>query len=404
VMLTRLSAGAQEAAGIIGGALNSAFTAVSSAVSGLVSWFTTWDTSLTGTTTLGDALSANLVTIQAGLQGVVSAITSAISTAATFAAGLIDAANKAGIFKTAGEALKNAVGFLGDAIGVVSKAVGVVAGWFTTFVTHLTGATAASGTTTGSLDGLGSMLTTVANAVGSVVSVGVTLVAGFIDWGDKAGVFKAIGDGITVGLGLMGDAIRIVVTAVSDLAGIVSGALSAAFTAIGPMWDQMRDAIKAVSDAIGVLIDNAVKAVNAVASIPGVKLGADAAGVVGTVGGVLTNPVGTARRLFGFATGGVVPGSGPQLIVAHGGETVLAADALTNTASPSQVSVGMAGVAGGGGLSAALDRFAAALDRAVGAGVPLHIDGQAVGDMLDKRLAVSRMTYTALAPSTGSSR
>jgi TP901 family phage tail tape measure protein len=406
VVLASLSTSAQQLAGILGGALNTAFTAVSGAVSGLVSWFTTWDTSLTGTTTLGDALSANLTTISAGLGVVSTAVSSAVTTVATFATGLVDAAAKAGIFKTAGEALKNTVGFLGDAIGVVSKAVGVVANWFTTFVTHLTGTTSATGTTTTSLSGLGDTLTTVANAIGSVVSVGVTLVAGIIDWGDKSGAFKLIGDALTIAFGLMGDTIRIVVTAMSDLAGVVSGALSAAFKAIGPMWDQMKSSIKAVSDAIGILIANAQKAVSAIGAIPGVKLGADAVGAGAGIAGALT-PQGAANgvlKFLGFASGGIVPGTGPQLIVAHGGETVLPPDYLTNTTTPEQLSVGMAGISGDGGLRAALVDFTAALRQAASSGVPLHIDGQAVGDMLDKRLSTSQRVYTTLAPSTGSSR
>jgi TP901 family phage tail tape measure protein len=114
-----------------------------------------------------------------------------------------------------------------------------------------------------------------------------------------------------------------------------------------------------------------------------------------------TLPTGVRRGgVNAYALGGIVPGFGPQIAIVHGGETILPPDYMGTTGAglPSRPSGG-----GNDRLAAALDRFSAALEKAAG-GVPLTLDGQAVGDMVNKQLYTSRSIYSTLSPATGSAR
>jgi hypothetical protein len=92
---------------------------------------------------------------------------------------------------------------------------------------------------------------------------------------------------------------------------IVDGAFKAIGTAIEVYTRPARIAIEAISDAVEAAIRAIGRLVNAAKNIPG-------AGTLGKIGGLV-------GKIPGFDTGGVVPGpvGSPQLILAHGGETVL---------------------------------------------------------------------------------
>jgi TP901 family phage tail tape measure protein len=209
------------------------------------------------------------------------------------------------------------VGAAGDAVravlGALATAVAVVIGWFSNFASHLLGTGNQARTMGSVLSTVGDILTTIARIVGTVIGVVATLAAGFLTAANDAGIFKIIGDAVYNLFGLLGTAVRTLFTQIADLAGIVAGALTTAFRVLQTVFGAITSAINAATAAIGGLIEGAHKAVDAVAAIPGVKLGAD---VVGNVGGAI------GGAIPHFAQGGVVPGTGPQLAVVHGGETV----------------------------------------------------------------------------------
>ncbi len=217
-------------------------------------------------------------------------------------------------------------GVLGSAIKFVSDALSVVIGWISNFVSHLTGSTNASGQAASAAQTLGSILSTIATIVGTVVGA----VAGFVGWtiqaADKLGVFKNAGDLINGMFGLLGDAVRTILGLFGLLADLVGSKVSAAFGALKTVFDAITGAVNTAIDAIKNMIGLAGQAVDAVSKVPGVKLVGDTAGAVG---GAVGSAAGAVGDVLGhlpiphFASGGTVPGTGPQLAVVHGGETVI---------------------------------------------------------------------------------
>jgi TP901 family phage tail tape measure protein len=252
------------------------------------------------------------------------------------------------------------VGVAGDVVrgvlGALATAVSVVIGWFSNFASHLVG-TSNTGKATGDvLRTLGSVLSTVATIIGTVIGVVATVIIRVTDAANRFGVFKAAGDLVYTLFGLLGTALGTLFTQFGSLASIVGGALSTAFSAIKVVIDGITAAVNAATAAIGGLIAGAKQAVDAVASIPGVKLGSD---VVGNVGGAI------GGAIPHFAQGGVVPGTGPQLAVVHGGETVT---------PPGQSS-------GGQGM--------------VEVHSHLHLDGREISEVVERHLFRNASTYSS---------
>ncbi len=94
--------------------------------------------------------------------------------------------------------------------------------------------------------------------------------------------------------------------------------LQTAVQALVDVFQTLWQAAENVVGAIQKMLDLAGSAAKAVGSIPGVGLVGSAVGAVGKVGG------GFAGAIAGiFQEGGVVPGTGPQLAIVHGGETIV---------------------------------------------------------------------------------
>lgn len=185
---------------------------------------------------------------------------------------------------------------------------------------------------------------------------------------------------------------------------------------IGTIPGQVYDAFKAVGKAIfdGILdgIGNIAKAVgDKLNSIPGVSI---VGGVVSFGGSVVSNTIGGvgqlgsnigntignltggggsggptsngtgSKNLQQFALGGIVPGSGPQLAIVHGGERIIPANA--------------AAAAGGTGTAAG------------GSAVPveihthLHLGDREIGEVVDRFLYDALGIHQQQAPATGSAR
>jgi TP901 family phage tail tape measure protein len=212
------------------------------------------------------------------------------------------------------------------AIALLQTAAAQIVTWLTTFVSHLLGTESSSrqaGVAVGSLaTTLGSIVATISRVVGTLATFVVTV----IDAANRLGVFRLAGDAVTLAVGLMGDAIRIGVTLIAQLIAVVSGALTGAMNALVAVFNAITAAVNAATGAIGGLIKGAQDAAAAVAGIPGVKLGGD---VVGNLGRGIDQ---VAGNLPHFDLGGVVPGSGPQLVVAHGGETITPPGRTANSA------------------------------------------------------------------------
>jgi TP901 family phage tail tape measure protein len=209
------------------------------------------------------------------------------------------------------------VGAAGDAVravlGALATAVAVVIGWFSNFASHLLG-TGNQARTMGSCSrpSVTSSPRSPASSAPSSASSPPSPPASS-PRRTMPGSSRSSATPCTTLFGLLGTAVRTLFTQIADLAGIVAGALTTAFRVLQTVFGAITSAINAATAAIGGLIEGAHKAVDAVAAIPGVKLGAD---VVGNVGGAI------GGAIPHFAQGGVVPGTGPQLAVVHGGETV----------------------------------------------------------------------------------
>lgn len=257
-------------------------------------------------------------------------------------------------------------GVLGGAINFVGHAISVVVGWVTSFVTHLTGTTNASAGTSSALSTIGAVLTTIGNVILTVVTRVATFIGGLVDGANKMGIFKAIGDGITLGFGLLGDAIRITVQFVSLLATGISGTLQSAFLGIQSIIGAVTGAINAAIEAIKGLIKGAQEAVAAVAAIPGVKLVGD---VAGNAAGAVGNAANAVGDILGLADGGLVPGPIGAAVpaIVHGGEAVF---------TPSQLSaLGTGGGGGGGGATVHTSRT-----------IQVVLDRRVIAEMLDEEL------------------
>jgi TP901 family phage tail tape measure protein len=286
--------------------------------------------------------SAVLSTLATAVGQAVSAIVAFVSNANNQAAALR-------IVGQAGDAVRGVLGALGTAVGVVVS-------WFQNFTNHLLGTGNQARTMNSVMTTVNAILTTLARIVGTVIGVVATLAAYFLTAANDAGVFKAAGDLVYTLFGLLGTAVRTLFAQLTDLAGIVTGALTGAFNALVSVFNAITGAVNAATAAIGGLIAGAKQAVDAVASIPGVKLGSD---VVGNVGGAI------GGAIPHFAQGGVVPGTGPQLAVVHGGETVT---------PPGQSS-------GGQGM--------------VEVHSHLHLDGREISEVVERHLFRNASTYSS---------
>jgi TP901 family phage tail tape measure protein len=212
------------------------------------------------------------------------------------------------------------------AIALLQTAIAQIGTWITTFVSHLLGTESSSRQAGVAVGSLATTLGTLVAAVSRVVGTIATFVIGVVDAANRLGLFKLAGDAVTLAVGLLGDAIRVLFTGMAQLAATASGVLSVAFNALVAVFNGITAAVNAATGAIGGLIKGAQDAAGAVAGIPGVKLGADVAGGAGDIIGNIQ------RSLPHFDLGGVVPGSGPQLVVAHGGERITPVGGAANSA------------------------------------------------------------------------
>jgi TP901 family phage tail tape measure protein len=212
------------------------------------------------------------------------------------------------------------------AIALLQTAIAQIGTWITTFVSHLLGTESSSRQAGVAVGSLATTLGTLVAAVSRVVGTIATFVIGVIDAANRLGLFKLAGDAVTLAVGFLGDAIRVLFIGMAQLAATASGVLSVAFNALVAVFNAITAAVNAATGAIGGLIKGAQDAAAAVAGIPGVKLGGD---VVGNLGRGIDQ---VAGNLPHFDLGGVVPGSGPQLVVAHGGETITPPGRTANSA------------------------------------------------------------------------
>jgi TP901 family phage tail tape measure protein len=276
------------------------------------------------------------------------------------------------------------VGQAGDVVRIVlaqlGTAVGVVVGWFQNFANHLLGTGNQAKTAGDALSGVGAILTTLARIVGTVVGAVALFVGQIVIAMNDLGLFKLAGDLVYTLFGLLGDAVRLLVTLMTTLAGIVTGALTGAFNALVSVFNTIRSAIDAAAKAIQGLIDNAKKAVDAVAAIPGVKLGADVAGNVGgAVGGAGKGIGDVLGHLPHFAGGGIIQGSGPTLAMLHPPEAIIPLGAMGNgTASP---------LPSGGG-----ERSGAQVHETH---IHVHLDGRQITEVVERNLFRNASTYSS---------
>lgn len=168
---------------------------------------------------------------------------------------------------------------------------------------------------------------------------------------------------------------------------IVKGIMDA-IGSIGKLVGDKLNEIPGVSIVGGVISFGVSVASNTVGGVA--QLGANAAGALS--GGSKPPP---AQALYRYALGGIVPGSGPQLAIVHGGETIIppgAGGLPPGTLQPPRGVVSTLGTGGaragtsGGGpaLTAALVAFTAALTRAISAGIPITLDYHNIGSLLDQ--------------------
>jgi TP901 family phage tail tape measure protein len=296
-----------------------------------------------------DAVRGAAQLASAVLSTLVTAVGQAVSAIVAFVSNANNQATALRIVGQAGDAVRAVLGALGTAVAVVVS-------WFQNFTNHLLGTGNQARTMNSVMTTVNAILTTLARIVGTVIGVVATLAAYFLTAANDAGVFKAAGDLVYTLFGLLGTAVRTLFAQLTDLAGIVTGALTGAFNALVSVFNAITGAVNAATAAIGGLIAGAKKAVDAVASIPGVKLGSD---VVGNVGGAI------GGAIPHFAQGGVVPGTGPQLAVVHGGETVT---------PPGQSS-------GGPGM--------------VEVHSHLHLDGREISEVVERHLFRNASTYSS---------
>ncbi len=386
----------------VGGPLLPAFTALVSAIASGVTAITDWVSQsgvmksiMEGLAQAGDLLRAGLGVAGDAIRTAASAIASFASsdTARPILMGIAEALRNIATFvgqavtgfvqfvtSASGQAqilgaVRTVVQGLGTAFDFVRTAIATVAGWFQNFLQHLTGTTTASASTSTALSGLAGFLSQVANFLATVVTRLAQFAFQVIDGANKMGVFKVIGDVINGVFGFMGDALRILIQFVGLLATGISGTLSSAFLAIQNIIGAVTGAINAAIEAIKGLIKGAQEAVAAVASIPGVKLVGDVAGGAAGVAGNVIN--GIAGALPHFDMGGVVPGAGPQLVVAHGGEGVF---------TPSQVAALTGGRSGGGGAETTVHQHRV---------IQVVVDRRVIAEILDEELLKLASGYSS---------
>jgi TP901 family phage tail tape measure protein len=261
----------------------------------------------------------------------------AYAAAVRTAAAAIDTVGSAisGAFQTQQAAIASAVGAVGSAVGAAfatafrigATALGAVSGGiaaaFGALAAPLAAAMSPVGTAAGAaLDG----------AVALGAAIGVPLLIGTLIVGIGTAIALAINQTFPGLAQAMAQnfargvfVVQQFVANVSRWLGTLPGAIAGVFGQVGAFLAGLPAQFfawasnigKAVFDGIMAGLGNVGQAVNQkLSEIPGVKLGGD----IGANLGAGWNEV--AKNLPHFDLGGVVPGSGPQLVVAHGGETI----------------------------------------------------------------------------------
>jgi hypothetical protein len=197
--------------------------------------------------------------------------------------------------------------------------------------------------------GLNKALSTGVTVIGSIVDVLGGLATAILENNDVMNILRTVADLIGQGFGLASDAVNNLLTflgqlgdsirsnqeLMNTLAGI-GDAIAAAFVAAGP-------AIQAVIDAINEAIALAGQAADALLEFTGGTPGlppkppkpltltdnllteglGNLAGGAGAALGGLGDLIFRGGKPPSMATGGIIPGVGPQLIIGHGGEEVV---------------------------------------------------------------------------------
>lgn len=292
-----------------------AFAAILAVIGGIIGALTgTIGLVVIAVAAIGVAFATNFGGIRDIVMTVAGVIGNVFGTAVSTVSGIIN--NVAG----------PAFGILKGIFDAIASVIRTVVGWFSTFIQHLTAGkdTAAAANTV--FQAISTTFGIIHDVLSTVVNIIATVVTAVADVATKMGVLKIAGDLINTAFGLLGDLLHAVFINMVTVAGILGGALTIAFNAIKTVIGALSAVIRTVIDDLKSLIDFAGKAVNAVANV-----GATGPGGKGGLGDAISsgfNPIGTLSNIAkglgipGFATGGVVPGSGPRLAVVHGGETI----------------------------------------------------------------------------------
>jgi TP901 family phage tail tape measure protein len=148
--------------------------------------------------------------------------------------------------------------------------------------------------------------------------------------------------------------------------GLVKDAVTALGTLWGTVWAGVQSALQTVWGIVKPILDAMKQALDDTVGAAGKALG-----VVGKIGGGVGKTIG---KVFGFADGGVVPGTvgAPMMAVVHGGETVV---------PPGQLVPGPQGATSGSGGGGA------------GLHIHVHMDGTFVGGQQADGQALAKVIF-----------
>jgi hypothetical protein len=167
-----------------------------------------------------------------------------------------------------------------------------------------------------------------AGVIGTVVKTAFDIVAGVIK--TVSPILVDIGKVVFPAIGTAASAMLAVLQGVFDALGTAIDVLKTVFDNFGkimsPLWDAITSTIQTASTAIMAVLQPIIDAMKWVIDNAGnilfTKAGAPAQGP-GVNVPLPTSAAGIGTGMVAYQTGGVVPGSGPQLAIVHGGETVL---------------------------------------------------------------------------------
>lgn len=166
-------------------------------------------------------------------------------------------------------------------------------------------------------------------------------------------VVHALGDVFSfIWEGIVGDVSKAwaILSAVFGAIGTVLGAvIPPVLNALKAAWSGVWSAIQSVVQAVWAVLKPIFDAIGSVLS----TITGGISKVTGALASIGGGAIGSAAKLLGFASGGIVPGStgAAQLAVVHGGEMVLPADALSNTQPGLPLPSLVAGGGGGAGAT-----------------------------------------------------